>query len=239
MTNPTAGINEFMRICCGHCEPQSIVMAGMGRSREARRLREVFAGATLIGVDPLRKYTAFGRRRRQFDRVFLAALWGRNEEVRIWTDYSESESATAYALLEPLPDAASVTVRGWTLDALKRRSRAFWRSPVLLWLDAEGAEAEILAGAGAALDDVTWLNVEVCLASGRDAPDLFAVSDVLRARGFRLAGLHSGARDCRTFDGVYVREAQLTELRRLTCQESTTRKIASRARGLASASQDI
>lgn len=247
MTSARRGVGEFLRLVGGECLPGCVVVAGLGRAGEALTLREVFPLAKLVGVDPLAKFTRAARRRGRFDRVFGAALWDRDEPVKIWTDYGESESSTAFAMLEPLAGAGHVVANGWRLGTLRRRCRHLWRAPVLLWLDAEGAEAKIIGGGGRALADVAWLNVEVCVAGGRLAPDLVEVAALLKSRGFAMVGFHSASASGRTLDAVFVREAIAATIRLQICRESAKRK-AKRAKaaiersllgGLASATEDI
>ena len=83
--------------------------------------------------------------------------------------------------------------------------------PLFLACDTQGAELDVLEGAGALLDRVVGVQAELSVRPIYDAsPDHRAVIATLAARGFAPSGFFTVDRDAALrlveYDGVFVRE---------------------------------
>lgn len=189
--------------------PATVVIAGVGYGHEVPLMRELWPQARLIGVEPV------SENRKRMDRseawvgspsdLLPVALAAEAGSVTLQLNYEADQRASMYEpVAGDLPGAITREVEAWTLADLWERVGG-WKAPALLWLDAQGAESEILAGAQEEqLATFDWINVELNQQPARSCPPAWQVDRHLRSLGFFCAWQHSLGKQGHTIDGVYV-----------------------------------
>lgn len=180
--------------------------------------------ARIVAVDPLREHEEavlrLGLRGVEFH---LAALWSEQRALRIYTNYEPDQRASAYELITELPRGEYRDVQAVTLADLYYETRPW--GDTLLWLDAEGAELEILRGARGALSETRWINVECRAVPQRMSPPWNLLVEELSERGFRCAGWWNLSRNGRQVDMVFLRAEEWSRLEREKARQGIVKKM--------------
>lgn len=201
-----ANINQFHRIT--RADPDTVLLIGVGRGDDLESFKDRYPRARFIGVEPLREHLKA-----------LKPLWlwstsdllpfalGKDAGVReLHCNYEPDQRATFYPMLTPLPGEDIREVDTITLDQLHAETGP-WGEHVLIWIDVEGAEAEIFKGIEDknTLADVKWINTEVTFLTTRPGATLYDEIDIaLQEREFFLFAIHTLSKNGRQADAIYI-----------------------------------
>lgn len=221
-----ANIEKFHKIT--EADPTTIVMVGVGRGDDLPVIKQYYPRARVIGVEPLRHHLKELKTKWLWDPndLFACGLAGRRGKRTLHCNYEPDQRATLYPLMIPLEDEHTETVKTITLHGLRERTKP-WGTKTLLWIDAEGAEAEIFDApkTKAALEGVQWINTELTFFTTRpDAALHYQVDSILRSLGYRLFAMHTFPKNGRNGDGVYLRAGDWADWARKVNKHQIARK---------------
>lgn len=217
----------------GHLD--TVLMAGTGADAaafEAAQMQQRWPGVKLIGWEPM-------QRNRQaalaagFPGEIHAVALGRQAGLRTMvSNYQPDQRASFHALhgfaaYEQPPEITHLVETTTLASELQRLGAT---GETLLWLDAEGAEQEIVEGAGYALNPqrVAWLNVEIVFVHGRaGATRPEELIPLLWERGYGLCGLHS-CDSGRQADAVFCCRNTLQLLEQAAARAGAAKKLSTR-----------
>lgn len=197
----------------------TVLMAGTGGAMaayEARAMRAIWPGVTLHGWEPIRRMRRDAQRTGFAGTIYPATL-AREPGTRTLVHQARADMrASLYGLHDAhawssggqQPPEQTSQVEATTLQAELQRLAPL--GATLLWLDAEGAELEIIEGGGTSFGPTTicYANIELCFVRARTgAATAEEVIAAMHDRGYAICGMHSCRRGNQA-DAVFCCRAQ-------------------------------
>ena len=213
-------------------EVNGVYDVGSSTGRWSSDLSQVFAEAHFYLFEPLfdfkpvyqQRFAKFVKKRVNFH-LFKVALGGRDGATEIYSDRAGfSASILPVQSSEFLDEHFTVIVN--RLDTLI--SKHHLPRPDVLKIDVQGAELEVLRGAGILIKEIQIIQAEVWFqrAYGSDTPLFYEVYDFLNGFGFslmELGGLYYNAkRELSACDAYFVQGTVLERLAPKLTKDSLT-----------------
>jgi FkbM family methyltransferase len=201
-----------------HCQPDTVVVVGIGLGREVPEMRKTWPNARLIGVEPVRdnyNYLNESGIASAFDDIYNVAIWSR---VMILSMLHNEQTVSARSAIAALYNVTTTcSVSAVTLDRLEQMTGK-WNGDTLLWIDAEGSELHIVKGM---TQRPRWCSIELSWIPDAGCPSARKVETYMNRLGYSLGYIHSISRKHAFGDGLFLRKR---EWRRL-CRQSRFRKL--------------
>lgn len=199
---PGPGALGWWKSVLGEEAPGLMLNVGVGPKREVAEFRAAFPELFVAGCDPDPEVEKHLRTMPEYKRphFFLGVALGEAQPGPTWKQsrilYLERVGRASFHKT-PYHVGPSIEVEAMTLDVFHQRAlvecvaREHRHWPILLWMDAQGAEAEILRSGPELLanGDLRWLNIEETFAGEERATRGWAhrteIEDILSKYGFR------------------------------------------------------
>ena len=214
-------------------DPDTVMLIGVGDGDDLEVFKEFYPRARFIGAEPLREHHRKLKERWLWSRddLLRCAIGGTPERKRrLHGNYQADQRSTLYPMMIPLPDEPVIHTKVITLEQLWEKTKP--KGDILVWLDVEGAEAEVFGAVPAdlnkvLLEQVKWINTEWTFLNPRPAAALYDdVDHVLQLLGFKLFAVHSPSANGRQIDAVYVSGQAHYDRTVAVCERQIKRKQA-------------
>jgi FkbM family methyltransferase len=176
------------------------VIAGTGKGRELPIVRELWPNTKIIAVEPFLANIAVIKesgRASYVDEIKQTALWSMPTALRMNYGGERSLVAGVWGFSGQRGERVSAI----TIDELKRQTQP-WPSPILCWLDCEGAEMHVIRGMSFR---PRWLNLEIMWRNVPvHIPESYQLQSFMLSLGYKAYGVHSVGKEGDGGDALFM-----------------------------------
>jgi len=187
--------------------PDLMIDVGVGPKSEYMVLSKLYPSMKIIGFEP--HPVRFAGLISKFNGVLMPyAIWDKNEKIKMYSSKQNAPKNDAPSCFPFDNRDKEVTVEARQLDWVYDYIKEF--KNILLWIDIEGAELKALEGATIILNNIKYINIEVCedpLYSG--ACTASEIHNFLSQLGFKNVNNYQFAvayNGIKFHDAIYIRK---------------------------------
>jgi len=139
--------------------PDLMIDVGVGPKSEYINLARVYPSMKIIGFEP--HPVRFAGLISKFNGILMPyAIWDKNEKIKMYSSKQNAPKNDAPSCFAFGNRDKEVMVEARQLDWFYDYIKEF--KNILLWIDIEGAELKALNGATKILNNIKYINIEVC-----------------------------------------------------------------------------